>query len=248
MTRPRHVFGKQPGRLAATLLRALAAELSDPGRFSRAKAYARDGAVVEIDIREGEIGGEVYGSRGDPYLVTILADELPPDELAAASAAPTPVMLVPEPSELEVLCTCPDADGGPLGGNVCKHALAVLLVLADEVSIEPELLTRWRSPAAGPPRQVVGVRPRRRPAFDRGLAASAGTRRAPPQPRPRVDVLAPHAGSPQPLGDLPDFSMLPRPLLETPVGASDDTSRLLDAVLSDAIDVIVASARAHGGG
>ncbi|MGH9138878.1 MAG: SWIM zinc finger family protein [Acidimicrobiales bacterium] len=244
MTRPRRALGTQPGRLAATMLRALAAELSDPGRFSRAKSYARDGAVVEIDIREGEVSGEVFGSRRDPYVVTIFADGLPSEELAAATAATTPVMLVPEPAELEVVCTCPDADGGGLGGTVCKHALAVLLVFADEVSIEPELLTRLRSSGVGGQlRQGIGVRPARRGTFDRRLVGRAGSGDAAPQPRQRVDVLAPLSRSPEPIGELPDFSTLPRPPLETPVSAADDTSRLLDEVLAEAVDLIVASAR-----
>ena len=74
MTRPRHAFGQQPGRLAATMLRALAAELSEPGRYARGKAYARDGAVIDIDIREGSIGGLVLGSRPDPYEARLVVD------------------------------------------------------------------------------------------------------------------------------------------------------------------------------
>lgn len=230
MSHPRRSFGTQPGRLAATMLRALAAELSDPGRYSRAKSYARDGAVVEIDVREGEVSGQVYGSRRDPYDVTIFADALPADELAAASATPVPTLLIPEPAELEILCSCPDADGGV----VCKHALAVLLVVADEVSIEPELLPRWRAP--GEDRLGLGFRPRRR----RGLAEPA-RRAVPPPRRPNVDVLGALARSPRPIGNLPDFSSLPRPRLETPPVAADDTSRLVDQLLAEAIDLIVAT-------
>ena len=51
---PRRSVGTDPaGRLPAAMLRALAAELSDPGRFSRAKAYAHDGAVIDIAIEAG---------------------------------------------------------------------------------------------------------------------------------------------------------------------------------------------------
>ena len=64
MTAPRRSTGTNPaGRLPAAMLRALAAELSDPGRFSRAKAYAHDGAVIDIVIEPGQVRGLVQGSR-----------------------------------------------------------------------------------------------------------------------------------------------------------------------------------------
>ncbi len=145
MSRPRRSFGNQPGRLVATMLRALAAELSDPGRYSRAKAYARDGAVIEIDIRPEVVSGLVLGSRRDPYEVLLAVDPAPADEIARADTAVTATMtmLIPGRDELAVSCTCPDAGGAP--GVLCKHAVAVLLVLADETSVEPELLIRWRT-------------------------------------------------------------------------------------------------------
>jgi uncharacterized Zn finger protein len=115
------------------MLRALAAEMSDPGRFSRAKAYARDGAVVDIVVEPGEVRGEVQGSRYEPYVATIYA--------APAADGEGLLGLIPERSELLASCSCPDAETF----GVCKHALAVLLVLADEITIEPGVLGRWRS-------------------------------------------------------------------------------------------------------
>ena len=53
------------------MLRTLAAELADPGRFTRAKAYARDGAVVDIEIEPGVVRAEVQGSRYDPYVTEL---------------------------------------------------------------------------------------------------------------------------------------------------------------------------------
>ena len=62
MSAPRRTVGTNPaGRLPAAMLRALAAELSDPGRFSRAKSYARDGAVVDIEIEPGQVRGAGAG-------------------------------------------------------------------------------------------------------------------------------------------------------------------------------------------
>ncbi len=157
MSRPRRSLGNQPGRLVATMLRALAAELSDPGRSARAKAYARDGAVIEIDIRPGVVSGLVLGSRRDPYEVFLAADPAPADEIAAANVTKlaTLTMLIPGRDELAVSCSCPDAGGAP--GLLCKHAIAVLLVLADETSIEPELLIRWRTSAGEGAGMPVGV-------------------------------------------------------------------------------------------
>ena len=63
-----------------------------PGRFSRAKAYARDGAVIDIVIEPGEVRGEVQGSRYEPYVATIYAAPAPIDEGLLG--------LIPERSEL----------------------------------------------------------------------------------------------------------------------------------------------------
>ena len=146
MTPPRRTVGtNSAGRLPAAMLRALAAELSDPGRFSRAKAYARDGAVVDIDIEPGQARGQVQGSRDEPYAVTIHAEPARDGEGLLG--------LIPERDELFTECSCPDADTF----GTCKHALAVLLVLADEVSIDTAVLERWRSAGAD------GTRPRRNP-------------------------------------------------------------------------------------
>ncbi len=134
MSIPRRLITPHPqGRLPAAMLRALAAELSDPGRFSRAKAYARDGAVLDIEVEPGAARGHVQGSRHEPYAATIF--------VAPAGDGEGLLGLIPERRELMPTCSCPDAETF----GVCKHALAVLLVLADEITIEPDLLTRWRS-------------------------------------------------------------------------------------------------------
>ena len=178
------------------MLRALAAELADPGRFTRAKAYARDGAIVDIEIEPGVVRAEVQGSRYDPYLT-----ELHVSAADDARGARDLVALVPDRNEIAAACTCPDA--APSGGASCKHVLATLLVLADELTIEPDLLTRWRSG---------------------GTAARA--RR--PAVESEADLLAGLLGSPGPLPALPVLP--PRLPVAMPAAAGDTAAVLADAL------------------
>lgn len=173
MSAPRRlVTAHAQGRLPAAMLRALAAELSDPGRFSRAKAYARDGAVTDIEIEPGEVHGQVQGSRYEPYVATIFT--------APAADGEGLLGLIPERGELLLTCSCPDAETF----GACKHALAVLLVLADEITIEPDLLARWRS------------------------GGDEDGPLHPAEPAATVDVLAPLLQAPAPLPE--DVDLPPR--------------------------------------
>ena len=84
--RPRRFFGPDPkGRLPATMLRALTAELADPGRFSRAKAYARDDAVTDIQIEPGSVRAVVQGTRPEPYVATVQVRPLDPVTLGGTA-------------------------------------------------------------------------------------------------------------------------------------------------------------------
>jgi uncharacterized Zn finger protein len=165
------------------MLRALAAELSDPARFTRAKSYARDGAVIEIDIEPGVVRAEVQGSRYDPYVTELHVAAV--DEPGSVDLAE----LIPDRYEIGAGCTCPD--GGPLGSAYCKHVLATVLVLADEITIEPDLLSRWRSGGSGRPRVeragdsiVDPLSP---------LLAARGPLPTPPELPPRLPVAMPAA-------------------------------------------------------
>jgi hypothetical protein len=129
MSRPRTPFGSSlPGRLPATMIKVLAAEMSDQQRLARGKRYHADAAVIDIVIGHGVLTAEVQGSRPDPYVVTIEAD--------GGEG-------VPSRREIWAQCTCPDDDG--TGTTLCKHGVAAMFALSDEVSIEPELLERWRT-------------------------------------------------------------------------------------------------------
>ena len=129
MSRPRTPFGpNQPGRLQSTMVKVLAAELSDQARLARGKRYWSDGAVVDIECRQGVVTGSVQGSRRQPYEVTIV--------VGGGRGMPTK-------RDVRVVCTCPD-DAGVLT-PACKHAVAVLFALSDEVAIDPALVDVIRS-------------------------------------------------------------------------------------------------------
>lgn len=208
MTRPRTHFGANPpGRLAGVMVRAMTAEISDPGRYRRARDYARDGAVTDIVVAEGVIRVEVLGSRADAYVAEIHAGPVDVNDLAATSGASvSTALLIPHRSDVWATCTCPD-DGNT---RLCKHAVAGLLTFADEVTVEPELLERWRgldrdeleaaSARGGDlvPRDPSPVRRRRAPlaptsasADQSGDAVTVDVAFTAPQPIPEIGRVAP---------------------------------------------------------
>ncbi len=129
MSRPRKPYGPNPpGRLLATMVKVLAAESSDQSRLARGKRYWADDAVIDIVIGHGAVTAEVQGSRPEPYIVTI--------EAAGGEG-------VPSRRELWLRCTCPDDSG--TGADACKHAVAAMFALSDEIAIDPTLIDRWRS-------------------------------------------------------------------------------------------------------
>ena len=134
MSRPRKPYGPNPpGRLLGTMIKVLAAEMSDQGRLARGKRYWADDAVLDIVVGHGAVTAEIQGSRQQPYVVTI--------EAGGGSG-------VPGKREVWAQCTCPDDTG--TGSDLCKHAVAAFFALSDEVTIEPELIDRWRHTARRP--------------------------------------------------------------------------------------------------
>jgi uncharacterized Zn finger protein len=129
VSRPRKPYGPNPpGRLLGTMIKVLAAEMSDQGRLARGKRYWADDAVIDIVVGHGAVTAEIQGSRQQPYVVTI--------EASGGSG-------LPGRREVWARCTCPDDTG--TGVDLCKHAVAAFFALADEVAIEPELVDRWRA-------------------------------------------------------------------------------------------------------
>jgi hypothetical protein len=132
VTRPRKPFGaNHPGRLPATMMKVLAAEMSDPSRLRRGKQYAKDGSVLDIVIDPGTVTCEIQGSRSTPYIAVV---------------AVTPGNGMPLRRDVKYTCTCPDNDNWD--SYACKHVVATLFALSDELLLEPELLDRWRGRAS----------------------------------------------------------------------------------------------------
>lgn len=127
------------------------------GRVSRGRTYARAGQVLSLDVGAGATHAPVQGSRADPYDVTLgfgTWDETSRGEVAAAlaqdPAALAAVLAGTMPEGFEGLCaragldlfpasgsdarfacTCPDI------GDPCKHAAAVVYLLAEWLDDHP---------------------------------------------------------------------------------------------------------------
>ena len=136
----------------------------DPGRLTRGKSYARRGQVVDISIESGLVTAFVQGSRSKPYQLRLgfetindearelllfrlresaavaaklLAGEMPEEIEAAFKDVKTP--LFPTSDALRRFkCSCPD-DAMP-----CKHIIAVLLLLSEELDEDPFILLKLR--------------------------------------------------------------------------------------------------------
>jgi hypothetical protein len=129
MSRPRKPFGaNHPGRLPATMMKVLAAEMSDPSRLRRGKQYAKDGSVLDITIEPGVVTCEIQGSRSTPYIASV--------EVHAGDGMPLR-------RDIRTNCTCPDNDNWD--GYACKHVVATMFTISDEFLVEPELLDLWRN-------------------------------------------------------------------------------------------------------
>lgn len=136
----------------------------DPARLARGRSYARRGQVVSVTIEPGLVTAFVQGTRKTPYQIRLgfetvtdeargfilfrfreraaytarlLAGEMPDEieEIFKESGAP----LFPTKETLRRFkCSCPD-DATP-----CKHIIAVLLLLAEELEEDPFILLRLR--------------------------------------------------------------------------------------------------------
>jgi len=134
------------------------------GRLARGRSYARKGQVLDFELRPGRVTARVQGSRPTPYRVTIGveayddADWARIEEALAAQALYRAALLAGDmpheivdvfdtvrrplfPSRLDLKCSCPD------WSVPCKHASAVLYVLAEAFDDDPFLVLAWRGRA-----------------------------------------------------------------------------------------------------
>src|SRR5882762_11234333 len=158
-------------------------------RLPRGRAYLRNSSVLDLAIAGGRV--EAYVAGGELYRVTIgiaqlaksrwrrvvdrctgrigslvglLRGELSDDVLAVLTHAKDG--LFPEPREMTLDCSCPDA------AEVCKHIAAVLYGVGIRLDARPELffVLRQVDQAALLSSATAGVVSRARPAAGRRIA------------------------------------------------------------------------------
>lgn len=134
------------GRLISTMIDVMLAGLCDPPRFRRGRDYARQGAVIDIEVTPGRATAHVQGSRAKPYSVVIRATQQDATDRLAT--------LVPSRDDVNFDCDCPDWD------SPCKHGVAAMVFLSERIAYEPTLLATWRGadPDRAAPRAKVGSR------------------------------------------------------------------------------------------
>jgi len=137
------------------------AELSN--RIGRGRSYVKQGAVLDLQLKKGEIEALVQGSGTKPYSVVIKIDKLNEkkwesvieicnhridtmesllvgefpkefDELFRTSEKG----LFPYPKEIHFECSCPDS------ARVCKHIAAVLYGVGARLDDDPILFFKLR--------------------------------------------------------------------------------------------------------
>ncbi len=132
--------------------------------------YFKRGAVEALRIDGGSVDAKVHGSGPIPYEVVLQFNQVAreqwdlvwslvtpealrdfrkgtPDPVLRSALAVAEVNLLPERyKELKTACTCPD------WMRPCKHALAVMRALGEEIERDPMLLIRLRG---GGPQEVA---------------------------------------------------------------------------------------------
>lgn len=130
-------------------------------RLPRGRTYARNGSIVDLQIKPGKITALVAGSS--PYDVKITIKKLDarrwnqlrkdcaesihslidlmrgklPDDVLRRLTDPNKGMF-PAPREIRLSCNCPD------GASLCKHLAAVLFGVGHRLDNEPDLFFQLR--------------------------------------------------------------------------------------------------------
>ncbi len=130
-------------------------------RMPRGRSYVRNGSVLHLDIRPGEVEALVSGSRlykikvgfkpvdkkkwqalckecagGIGSLMELLAGKLSDRVMGVMTRKETG--LFPAPTEIDLNCSCPD------WADMCKHVAAVLYGVGARLDETPELLFTLR--------------------------------------------------------------------------------------------------------
>lgn len=132
-------------------------------RIGRGRSYVRNGAVLDLKIKEGRAEALVQGSMAKPYNVVISIDKLDetkwhkiteicnhridtmetllagkfPKEFDEVFSASKDGMF-PSPKEIHFKCSCPDS------AIMCKHIAAVLYGIGARLDEEPILFFKLR--------------------------------------------------------------------------------------------------------
>ncbi|MEV0737759.1 SWIM zinc finger family protein [Streptomyces sp. NPDC050549] len=219
----------------------------DSGRLSRGRTYARQGMVGPVTVAPGQVKAAVQGSRPRPYrsavhlpvltdaqwdtlldtiaaraghLAALLDGEMPAELVDDARHVSVP--LLPQPTELDPECSCPD------WGHPCKHAAALCYAIAATIDADPFLLFALRG--RGRDEVLAELRARR---------TAGRTADAPPTPAgihaagayAAWAALAEHAPG---LPDLPEPSALAAALPVPAPAGSGLTSTDLERLMTDA--------------
>ena len=131
-------------------------------RLPRGRSYVRNGSVVHLDVRAGEVealvaGSELYKvkitlkaavkpkwhalcrecSGGISSMIELLQGRFSDNVMGVLTRKGTG--LFPSPQEIEMKCSCPD------WATMCKHVAAVLYGIGARLDQSPELLFLLRS-------------------------------------------------------------------------------------------------------
>jgi uncharacterized Zn finger protein len=132
-------------------------------RIGRGRSYVRHGAVLDLQIREGEVVALVQGSQSNPYEVVITINKLAKDawknisdscagmieSLSELMAGKFPKAmaeafmgqgtgLFPTSKEIRLRCSCPDS------ATMCKHVAASLYGVGARLDEDPSLFFSLR--------------------------------------------------------------------------------------------------------
>ncbi len=138
-------------------LMAAVEKSSGGARLARGRSHVRAGQVLSFRVAPGLVIGEVQGSQNEPFTASVTVRVLDgeaidavvgrvrgtPGVLAAVAGGTMPlelgeILLPSGSSDVDFGCTCPD-EGWP-----CRHAAALVTVIADRLEDDPTLLLTLR--------------------------------------------------------------------------------------------------------